>query len=72
MFVFGPDNLIWELDKASATAEKVLGRGEGKDMSLVEASTLVNGKAVPMHYTFKNGDVLDVDVSHGGVMYRCV
>lgn len=69
MFVFGPDNLIWELDKASATAENVLGRTRGADIRLIDGgvgsrmgSTLVNGKAVPMHYAFKNGDVLDLDL----------
>lgn len=68
VFVFGPDNLIWELDKASATAENVLGRAHA-GIRLIDgkaggkmASTLVNGKAVPMHYAFKNGDVLDVDL----------
>lgn len=68
VFVFGPDNLIWELDKASATAENVLGRAHA-GLRLIDGgasgtigSTLVNGKAVPMHYAFKNGDVLDVDL----------
>lgn len=68
VFVFGPDNLIWELDKASATAENVLGRTHA-GIRLIDGgasgtigSTLVNGKAVPMHYAFKNGDVLDVDL----------
>lgn len=72
--MFGPDNLIWELDKASATAENVLGRTRGKssgargDGSVIyddavgrtPAGALVNGKAVPLHYAFKNGDVFDV------------
>lgn len=68
MFVFGPDNLIWELDKASATADKVLGDAHG--IRLIDGTitgktgtTLVNGKAVPRHYAFKNGDVLDVDLA---------
>lgn len=74
MFVFGPDNLIWELDKASATAENVLRRTcnlGGKRIKVgtnglrfgdgaVCQSAYVNGKAVPLHYAFKNGDVLDV------------
>lgn len=68
VFVFGPDNLIWELDKASATAENVLRRTHA-GIRLIDGgasgtigSTLVNGKAVPMHYAFKNGDVLDLDL----------
>lgn len=71
VFVFGPDNLIWELDKASATAENVLGRSHAAGIRLIDGGaaggktgiTLVNGKAVPMHYAFKNGDVLDVDLA---------
>lgn len=70
VFVFGPDNLIWELDKASATAENVFGSSQAADIKLIDGmpgvqsgSTLVNGKAVPMHYTFKNGDVLDLDLA---------
>lgn len=64
MFVFGPDNLIWELDKASATAENVLSRAQEAGIRLIDGgSTLVNGKAVPMHYSFKNGDVLDLDLA---------
>lgn len=69
--MFGPDNLIWELDKASATAENVLGRSHAAGIRLIDGGaaagktgiTLVNGKAVPMHYAFKNGDVLDVDLA---------
>lgn len=69
VFVFGPDNLIWELDKASATAGSVLGKvqyihgrlaGQAQGQG---SSTLVNGKAVPRHYAFKNGDVLDLAVA---------
>lgn len=71
VFVFGPDNLIWELDKASATAENVLGRAHAAGIRLIDGGsaggktgiTLVNGKAVPLHYAFKNGDVLDVDTA---------
>ncbi|CAM9308071.1 unnamed protein product [Scytosiphon promiscuus] len=71
VFVFGPDNLIWELDKASATAGNVLGRSHAAGIRLIDGGaaagktgiTLVNGKAVPMHYAFKNGDVLDVDLA---------
>lgn len=71
VFVFGPDNLIWELDKASATAEKVLGHTHAAGIRLIDGGaargktgiTLVNGKAVPMHYAFKNGDVLDLDTA---------
>lgn len=67
MFVFGPDNLIWELDKASATAENVLSCTRITGTSVLDEvggthgrSAFVNGKAVPRHYAFKNGDVLDV------------
>lgn len=68
VFVFGPDNLIWELDKATATAEKVFGRTHAAGIRLIDGGsaggkagiTLVNGKAVPKHYAFKNGDVLDL------------
>lgn len=71
VFVFGPDNLIWELDKASATAENVLGRSHAAGIRLIDGGaaggktgiTLVNGKAVPRHYAFKNGDVLDLDLA---------
>lgn len=71
VFVFGPDNLIWELDKASATAENVLGRTHAAGIRLIDGGaaagktgiTLVNGKAVPLHYAFKNGDVLDLDLA---------
>lgn len=64
VFVFGPDNLIWELDKASATAENVLGRARGSGIRMIDGGgTLVNGKAVPSHYTFKNGDVVDIDLA---------
>lgn len=71
MFVFGPDNLIWELDKASATAGNVLGRTHAAGIRLIDGGaaagktgiTLVNGKAVPLHYAFKNGDVLDLDLA---------
>lgn len=71
VFVFGPDNLIWELDKASATAGNVLGRTHAAGIRLIDGGaaagktgiTLVNGKAVPLHYAFKNGDVLDLDLA---------
>eukprot|EP00903_Cladosiphon_okamuranus_P020680 g18989.t1 len=71
VFVFGPDNLIWELDKASATAGNVLGRTHAASIRLIDGGsagcktgiTLVNGKAVPLHYAFKNGDVLDLDLA---------
>lgn len=68
--MFGPDNLIWELDKASATAENVLGCTENAGVTFTDntscdganigTSAFVNGNAVPRHYAFKNGDVLDV------------
>lgn len=73
VFVFGPDNLIWELDKASATAEKVLRSTHNAGVSFADSSefdgvgngrsAFVNGKAVPRHYAFKNGDVLDVSMA---------
>ncbi|CAM9125541.1 unnamed protein product [Choristocarpus tenellus] len=70
VFVFGPDKLIWELDKASATASHVLGELDIKGLQMDgvhdpksgqgKRIACVNGREVPPHYPLKNGDVLDV------------
>ncbi|CAM9486610.1 unnamed protein product [Choristocarpus tenellus] len=68
VFVFGPGNLILELDKRSATAADVLGGFVGRSESVESAASgvtraSVNGKKVPLHYALKNGDVLDLHVA---------
>ncbi|CAM9126046.1 unnamed protein product [Discosporangium mesarthrocarpum] len=57
VFVFGPDNLIWELDKTSSTAADVL-LGNTIFKGVGPRSARVNGRKVPMHHPLKNGDVL--------------
>ncbi|CAM9161604.1 unnamed protein product [Chrysoparadoxa australica] len=65
VFVFGPDGLIWALDKSAATAADVVHKCSMSafyNSPLVRRvqKALVNGAAVPHDYRLKNGDSISV------------